>query len=304
MTFLHLLEEIRTPVGDVFFSMITRLGEETVFLIIGLLFFWCVDKAEGYYMILTGLCGTLLNQFLKIVCRVPRPWVLDDKMTIVESARAGAAGYSFPSGHTQTSVGLYGGIARWNQNKIVRAIGILLGILVAFSRMYLGVHTPYDVGAAAIMAVFLLAVIYPVVQKAKEHPGYLRILFAAITGVAAIYVCYMEYYTFPVDVDTANLGSAMKNAYMLSGAVLGIWLTYEVDHRFLHFETQAVWWAQILKLTGGILLILAVRILLKTPLHAIFEGYLADGIRYFIVVVMAGCVWPMTFPWFRRLGRK
>ena len=85
MTFLHLLEEIRTPVGDVFFSMITRLGEETVFLIIGLLFFWCVDKAEGYYLILTGLCGTLLNQFLKIVCRVPRPWVLDDKMTIVES---------------------------------------------------------------------------------------------------------------------------------------------------------------------------------------------------------------------------
>ena len=47
-----------------------------------------------------GFFGTLVNQFLKLVCRVPRPWVRDPNFTIVEAARADATGYSFPSGHT------------------------------------------------------------------------------------------------------------------------------------------------------------------------------------------------------------
>lgn len=44
MEFLRLLEELRTPVGDAFFSTITILGEETFLIIAGLLFFGVLTK--------------------------------------------------------------------------------------------------------------------------------------------------------------------------------------------------------------------------------------------------------------------
>ena len=46
-------------------------------IVAALLFFWCINKKNGYYMITLGLVGITLNQWLKMLSRVPRPWVLD-----------------------------------------------------------------------------------------------------------------------------------------------------------------------------------------------------------------------------------
>ena len=97
MELLYWFETIRTPALDAAMSLVTRPGEETFFMVAALFVFWCVDKRRGYYLLAVGFTGTLINQWLKIVCRVPRPWVRDPHFTIVESARDGAAGYSFPT---------------------------------------------------------------------------------------------------------------------------------------------------------------------------------------------------------------
>ena len=120
MQILYWFQSIRNPVLDRFFSLVTMLGEETVFLVLGILIFWCVNKQKGYFILSVGFLGLLVNQFLKISCRVPRPWVKDPQFTIVESAREAATGYSFPSGHTQISVGAYGSIARAWKNRTLR----------------------------------------------------------------------------------------------------------------------------------------------------------------------------------------
>ena len=105
MQLLYFFESIRNPVCDFLFSVITFLGGETLFLVLAIAVFWCVDKKEGYYIFFTGLFGTLLNQTLKLIFKIPRPWVKDPNFTIVESARAEATGYSFPSGvHTPLDV--------------------------------------------------------------------------------------------------------------------------------------------------------------------------------------------------------
>ena len=110
MELLYWFESIRCPALDTIMSLVTHLGEETFFMVAALYVFWCVDKRRGYYLLSVGFVGTLVNQWLKIVCRVPRPWVRDPNFTIVESARVEAAGYSFPSGHTQSAVGWMGGV--------------------------------------------------------------------------------------------------------------------------------------------------------------------------------------------------
>ena len=80
MEFLKWLQEIRNPVFDAIFSFFTNFGEETAFILIGLLFYWCVSKKQGYYLLSIGLIGTVLNQFLKLIFRIPRPWVQDESL--------------------------------------------------------------------------------------------------------------------------------------------------------------------------------------------------------------------------------
>ena len=155
MQFLYVLERLRHPVLDAIFSAVTYGGDELAFLVLSFALFWCVSKRGGYYAFLVGLFGTLGNQFLKLVCRIPRPWVLDPDFTIVESARAAATGYSFPSGHTQNAVGTFGAMAVTAKRRWVRWVCAALMVLVPFSRMYLGVHTPLDVGVAFALALVL-----------------------------------------------------------------------------------------------------------------------------------------------------
>ena len=133
MQFLYFLEKLRVPVLDAFFLLITKLGEETAFLALALIFFWCVDKGRGYYLMAVGFAGTIASQALKIACRIPRPWVLDPDFTILEKAREAAAGYSFPSGHTQTAVGTFGAIAATAKKKSVAVTCVVLAMMVGFS---------------------------------------------------------------------------------------------------------------------------------------------------------------------------
>ena len=65
------------------------------------------------------------------------------------------------------------------------------------------------------------------------------------------------------------------------------------DRKYVRFETQAVWWAQLIKLAVGFGLLLAIRAGLKAPLIALLGGSAAIG-----------CVWPLTFWWFGRLGGR
>ena len=121
MEFLRLLVNLRTPFLDALFGTITYLGDETLFMIVAMVFFWCVEKRKGYFLLFTGFCGTLINQFLKMLFCVPRPWLIDPSFPIVENARAAATGYSFPSGHTQNITGTFGGIARFTGRRWLRA---------------------------------------------------------------------------------------------------------------------------------------------------------------------------------------
>lgn len=307
MGFLYFLESIRTPVGDVFFSLITHLGEETLFILAGLLFFWCINKMEGYYLLSVGLMGTVINQFLKLRFQVPRPWVKDPNFTIVESARAEATGWSFPSGHTQTSVGIFASIARWHKQKVIRIICIALCVLVPLSRLYLGVHTPADVGVSIAVALILVFAIFPVIRKSVEKPAAMRILMLMMTVISAFFLWYSRVCKIPLaGEDTLeNLAHAIKNAHTMLGCILGLWLTYEIESRFIKFDTKAVWWVQVLKLAIGFSLLLAIKAGAKAPLHALIGNtYIADGIRYFLMTAFAGCVRPLTFPLFAKLQKK
>lgn len=296
MDILYALEKIRTPFWNGVMSAVTQLGGEVIFIVAAVVVFWCVSKWEGYYLMTIAFCGTVLNQFLKLICRVPRPWVRDPNFTIVESARAEATGYSFPSGHTQNAIGLFGGMARWGGRRWVRLGLTALALVIAFSRMYLGVHTPADVGVSLVLAAALVLGLYPLMRRAQEKPRYMGYVLAAMLVVSGAFVVFVETCGFPADMDAENLASGIGNAWKMLGAVAGMTLAWLLDRRYIHFETQGVWWVQVLKVVVGMALLLAIKSGLKAPLLALLghEG-LAGGVRYFLLVLVAGAVWPLVF---------
>ena len=120
-----------------------------------------------------------------------------------------------------------------------------------------------------------------------------------------LFVLFVELYPFPADVDPHNLTSGVKNAWTLLGSTLGVLLAYWLDEEYIGFETDAVWWAQGLKLILGAAMVLAVKAVLKAPLMALLNGHgAAHAIRYFVVVFVAGAVWPVSFSAFSKLGKR
>lgn len=305
MELLYTLENIRTPLLDTVMGLVTNLGGEAVFIAAAIIVFWCLSKSCGYYMMTVGFAGTIINQFLKLWFRIPRPWVKDPGFTIVESARAEATGYSFPSGHTQNAFAVFGAPARYFKNTALRIVLVLLIALTAFSRMYVGVHTPLDVGVSLIVGTVLVFVIYPFFRDMDRNPKKVYIIFGIFIVMAAAFVVFVELYDFPADIDTDNYASGLKNAYMILFCAVGLLLTFYVDTKYVRFPTQAVWWAQIIKVVAGLGILLALKAVLKAPLLALFAGHsVAHGVRYFIVILFAGILWPMTFKYFARLGKQ
>ena len=302
MGILYLLERIRMPGLNEMMLLITRLGEETAFLVAALIVFWCVDKKKGYYLMAVGFLGTMFNQILKLTCRVPRPWVLDPNFTILEQARDAAAGYSFPSGHTTSAVGTFGCLAVVAEKKWWRSVCIILAVLVGFSRMYVGVHTPADVLVGAGTSLVLIGLLRkPTLQGGiREMKG----VIATMVAVSVLFLLYVSFWNFPVDMDPHNMASGTKNAYTMIGCLTGVAIVYLVDIKYLHFPEKAVWWVQILKIVVGLALVLAVKEGLRAPLEAILPVYPARAVRYFLIVVMAGAIWPMSFARLSRLGNK
>ena len=306
MNFLYWLEGLRTPILDTLMSLITHLGDETVFLVLALFLLWCVDKRRGYLFLIIGFVGIITNQLLKLTFRIPRPWVKDPNFTTVGEATERAGGYSFPSGHTQNVTDSFGCIARSTPRRWLRVVCIVIIALVGFSRMYLGVHTPLDVLVSLGIGAALVLVAYPLLDKAFSSKRGAWILLASLCAVSIGFVLLTELY-FPTitDIDAHNLAGGQSNAYTMLGCSLAILPVYWLDQHKIKFQTDAPLLGQIGKLALGSAIAVALKALLKQPLISLFgDEYIARAVRYFVIVVFAGALWPLTFPLWAKVGKK
>ncbi len=304
MALLKWLESLRTPAGNWLASAVTLLGEETFFTVLGLVVVWCLNKRWGFRLLLTGLTGTAVNQLLKAIFLVPRPWILDPEFTIVESARAGATGYSFPSGHTQSAATVFGVLALWARKRWVTACCVLAVLAVGLSRMYLGVHTPLDVGVSLGTGLLTVLGLNALFNRAEGSLGRKAWLGAGLSLFALGLALFVSLAPARPGSDPVFDAHGVDAAWKLLGSTLGLTLAWLADERWLRFDTRAVWWAQVCKLALGLGLVLGIRVALKPVLALLWGDALwTGGVRYLLMTLAGGVLWPMTFRFWGRLGR-
>lgn len=144
-----------------FFKTISRLGDGPFWYVM-LLSVWTMQGlAYGLnilYLVVMGSIGTLIYKFLKNKTTRPRPYQVHQVIVLGERP---LDHFSFPSGHTLHAVMVT--ITLGYIQPFLLILMLPFTILVALSRMVLGLHYPSDVivgaiiGASVASTIILLA---------------------------------------------------------------------------------------------------------------------------------------------------
>lgn len=113
-------------------------------------------------LMLVTIAVAVVVLLMKLSFAVPRPFYIYPDLQL-----AAASGFAFPSGHTATAVAVWGLIYLWlkQMKRSFLIIWVIPSILVALSRVYLGVHYASDVVVGAVIGVVIVGVSHYLYQR-------------------------------------------------------------------------------------------------------------------------------------------
>ncbi len=173
---LELIQSFSNPVLDLYFGIITTLGDTLPILIIIILLYYTINKEFINKVIYVLIFSAHLNTVAKIIFHNPRPFQYDikyQKITNVFGMETtwSAGGYSFPSGHSNTQGAFWGYVFSRYRTPVYIILGFLLLTTIPLSRTYLGVHWPSDI---LIGVLFGLLIAYSFLYAEKRYGESLR----------------------------------------------------------------------------------------------------------------------------------
>lgn len=183
-------------------GLVTQLGDMwfvvagiTLLYVLGTRYQWFTDSpaSDSVYLLALAVGAYSLTVALKHAFGLPRPpgaatatapsWIPALGHAAYESMVTGD-GFGFPSGHALKTAVVYGGAAFaldvWDRPRRLAVAG-LLAVLVAASRIFLGVHYTVDVVAGALVGVVFLAA---AIRLTGQRPARTLAISAVLAGLA------------------------------------------------------------------------------------------------------------------------
>ena len=163
---LWIQENLRRDWLNPVMNFITNLGNEGIFwiaLIVLLFFFKKTRKIALCAAVSMILTLVLVNIVLKPVVARTRPYVLLENLTFITKQ---PGDFSFPSGHSAHALAASWVMFRMMKKKYGVPL-LILGILIALSRLYVGVHFPTDVIAGCACGMVMAEIAMMIGSKLK-----------------------------------------------------------------------------------------------------------------------------------------
>lgn len=279
-------QSIRGPVGDFLAKAITYCGDAPVAIMVLLLVYWCVDKRTGFAFGGTLLPANFAMNTLKVIFRVPRPWVQypDELECILKST---ATGYSFPSGHSTTAGALWGCIYSFSKKTWVKIIAVVLIVLVPVSRIYLTAHWPMDVivgiTLGLLFSLLLSKRMYSLYDDEK-HFGKVAVIVTTLTGAIGLVTAIL---LEGEAVEALLWKDFMETSIMCSGLFLGAYL----ERSKVKFKVPTILSKKILGFVVGSVLGIGIWLVLKSiPVFPMIFKCIA----YFFIAFWSSFIYPLV----------
>ena len=286
--FMEWLQNILGEAGATAGSIISYFGEEIVLIAVLSLVYWCFDKERGRILGLSICMGLVANPMIKNVFLRRRPYFdnpgikcfkpVDPEADIYDIS---AQGFSFPSGHSTSAAIVYGGLATQYKDWVFKLIGIAVPILVALSRMAVGVHYPTDVLTGLLLGIAVLFGSTFLYRSVKRK----WILYLSVFVVSALGIIYCR-----------------SNDYYTALGVMGGFFAGDLfEEKYVKFENTKSPLKCFVRVVCGTSIFMCLNVLLKLPfsdefLHsATMAAYLVRTVRYFVLTFTVVGLYPILF---------
>lgn len=222
-------QSIRVPAVSSIAEFLSFLGESTWAVGLILFIYFVFDKRTGFALASVNMATHVVNNTLKAIFRIPRPWVKFEG-EIFPLRESTATGYSFPSGHSAGAGSLYWGLYKSYKNKVIRGLCIALIILIPLSRIYLGVHWPLDVIFGLAIGILFASCIENFKRVYDDLPLFRKL--ALVLSPVLIILALVD----AVLIDTGVLDSTLYKDLASSFIGLGaVYLASYLERRYINF---------------------------------------------------------------------
>ena len=237
------------------------------------------NKEWGKFTLLSlGVAGVCC-EFVKVAVARLRPYAVVDKIKCIHANVAGQnpldfkiQGYSLPSGHTMMATNLFLAIPIYIRNKLYVAIGLIGVLIVALSRVGLGVHFPTDTIAGFIIALVIILILSRIFNK-SENRKYIYLGIVALSLAGIIFCPAISY---------------IKYVALASGISLG----FLVEEKYVNFENPKSRRDAIVRLAGVIVLFILLFVLIPKLAG---NGDIVDCIKYSLFTFIILAIYPLSF---------
>ena len=262
-----------------FFKIIADVVSKNVIALIFISVYLAYNKQWGKFTLLSlGVAGVCC-EFVKVTVARLRPYAVVDKIKCIYPHAPGEnplnfkiQEYSFPSGHTMMATNLFLAIPIYVRNIQYIAIGLAGVLIVALSRIGLGVHFPTDTIAGFIIALVIILILSRIFDRI-ENRAYLYLGIIALSLIGIVFCPDINY---------------IKYVALLSGISLG----FLVEEKYVNFENPKSRRDSFIRLAGAVILFALLFVLIPKMAG---NTDLVKCIVHFLSTFIMLAVYPLLF---------